>query len=626
MLGRRRIDTRAPQSALRSPTPLSRSRSAWSGAAPTSCARVAEVVKWPFERVAWAIERGCVWPLRGADRRLERARARRRRRWPLALLAAGAGVLGLRLGVRQRRRSSPTVAGSRAGRGADRAAGRRSRRPPRPRRSCRARRPTSRAEGGRRRRAKSSAEADTDSDKRRRDQRLDRRSGDVRQLGRRRIGAGARRSSRPGRRRSRSPAASPAPSSSTRSAATTPEVRTAFGETATPAADPARCCGGRRACPADVKVPKAKVLNVVPGPRHGDTYTLSVSLLRVGVTSELRLDMQRDPKIRRVASDGRARLMGRLRNTLAVAAVGAALTAPARAAEDAAEAPAAGRNARAGSDGGTGAEPARPSPRPAVEQGDTLAPPSRRRSPAAAAAPRRRRRRSHRRPSRRPTPEPDGGAGARRSPAKSSQSPRSPSSSCAASGVPPVLIPIYQRAAAAYGLGPQGAAILAAINEIETAFGTNLERLLGRRGRLDAVHALDLGQLRGRRQRRRGRATPTTPKTRSSPPPATCSAAGHAGRHLRRDLRLQPRRLVRRRGARQRLLLRRAGRRRRRRLRADAAAAGLELRAGRRPGARRSPPTTWTPSRTRPAATNSAGAASGRWPRSPGWSRTSAAA
>jgi Transglycosylase SLT domain len=52
--------------------------------------------------------------------------------------------------------------------------------------------------------------------------------------------------------------------------------------------------------------------------------------------------------------------------------------------------------------------------------------------------------------------------------------PSIPSSSCAGSGVPPVLIPIYQRAAAAYGLGPQGAAVLAGINEIETAFGTNL--------------------------------------------------------------------------------------------------------------------------------------------------------
>jgi hypothetical protein len=46
--------------------------------------------------------------------------------------------------------------------------------------------------------------------------------------------------------------------------------------------------------PANVEVPKAKVLNVVPGPRHGDTFTLSASLLRVGVTSELRIDVQRD--------------------------------------------------------------------------------------------------------------------------------------------------------------------------------------------------------------------------------------------------------------------------------------------------------------------------------------------
>jgi membrane-bound lytic murein transglycosylase B len=52
--------------------------------------------------------------------------------------------------------------------------------------------------------------------------------------------------------------------------------------------------------------------------------------------------------------------------------------------------------------------------------------------------------------------------------------PSIPSSSCAGAGVPPVLIPIYQRAAAAYGLGPQGAAVLAGINEIETAFGSNL--------------------------------------------------------------------------------------------------------------------------------------------------------
>jgi soluble lytic murein transglycosylase-like protein len=52
--------------------------------------------------------------------------------------------------------------------------------------------------------------------------------------------------------------------------------------------------------------------------------------------------------------------------------------------------------------------------------------------------------------------------------------PNLPASSCAATGVPPLLIPIYRQAAAAYGLGPQGPAILAGINQIETAFGTNL--------------------------------------------------------------------------------------------------------------------------------------------------------
>jgi hypothetical protein len=52
--------------------------------------------------------------------------------------------------------------------------------------------------------------------------------------------------------------------------------------------------------------------------------------------------------------------------------------------------------------------------------------------------------------------------------------PSLPASSCAISGVPPVLIPIYHRASDIYGLGPQGPAILAGINAIETGFGQNL--------------------------------------------------------------------------------------------------------------------------------------------------------
>lgn len=47
--------------------------------------------------------------------------------------------------------------------------------------------------------------------------------------------------------------------------------------------------------PASVKVPQAKVVNVVAGPSKGTTYSVSVSLLRVGVTSELRLQMEQGP-------------------------------------------------------------------------------------------------------------------------------------------------------------------------------------------------------------------------------------------------------------------------------------------------------------------------------------------
>ncbi len=73
-------------------------------------------------------------------------------------------------------------------------------------------------------------------------------------------------------------------------------------------------------------------------------------------------------------------------------------------------------------------------------------------------------------------PAPEGSAGALPAPSPSTALaiPSLPSSSCAATGVPPVLIPMYQQAAARYELGPQGPAILAGINLIETAFGTNL--------------------------------------------------------------------------------------------------------------------------------------------------------
>src|SRR3954471_2625211 len=93
MLGRRRIDTPAPiRSSLANAAFAVEERVVWGGA--DVLRGIVDVVKWPFERVIWAVERGFVWPLeeRTGD-------------WDpplralgvcfLALLAAGAGVLGL---------------------------------------------------------------------------------------------------------------------------------------------------------------------------------------------------------------------------------------------------------------------------------------------------------------------------------------------------------------------------------------------------------------------------------------------------------------------------------------------------------------------------------------------------
>jgi membrane-bound lytic murein transglycosylase B len=114
-----------------------------------------------------------------------------------------------------------------------------------------------------------------------------------------------------------------------------------------------------------------------------------------------------------------------------------------------------------------------------VIQGDTLAPP-----PTPAVTP------SHgnggvgaEQPATSPKPKPDansepeGETGAVSAPTESFSPfalPPLPGSSCAPVGIPPILIPIYQRASDAYELGPQGPSVLAAINGVETAFGTNL--------------------------------------------------------------------------------------------------------------------------------------------------------
>lgn len=65
---------------------------------------------------------------------------------------------------------------------------------------------------------------------------------------------------------------------------------TVFGETATPELATALAERPPRQ-PSSTEVPKAKVLNLVPGPRSGKVYTVSASMLRVGTVSELRLKL-----------------------------------------------------------------------------------------------------------------------------------------------------------------------------------------------------------------------------------------------------------------------------------------------------------------------------------------------
>jgi hypothetical protein len=72
-------------------------------------------------------------------------------------------------------------------------------------------------------------------------------------------------------------------------------VRDAFGKTATPQLSRALLRRPPR-LPANVEVPRAKVLNVVAAPSRGPVYPISVSLLRLGVTSELRLSMEQKKK------------------------------------------------------------------------------------------------------------------------------------------------------------------------------------------------------------------------------------------------------------------------------------------------------------------------------------------
>ena len=92
MLGRRRINPPVSLRSSLSNAALAVEERLWGG---TDALRaVAEVVRWPFERAAWAIERGLVWPLEERTGRWSEP-LRAAGVAAVALAAVGAGVLGL---------------------------------------------------------------------------------------------------------------------------------------------------------------------------------------------------------------------------------------------------------------------------------------------------------------------------------------------------------------------------------------------------------------------------------------------------------------------------------------------------------------------------------------------------
>lgn len=186
--------------------------------------------------------------------------------------------------------------------------------------------------------------------------------------------------------------------------------------------------------------------------------------------------------------------MGWIRDTLLTAAIGAALSAPNAAAETAPSLPPTAPAVAPA----TTPPPAPPAPAappasaaPSLQHGATLEAPGNGTGASQGG-----------RVGAKPKPPPSGGTAAgkhrqppRSTPAEHAQAPQGepggtptappspgpplsipspPWSTCAETGVPPALIPIYRSAAAAYALGPEGPAVLAAINKVETAFGANL--------------------------------------------------------------------------------------------------------------------------------------------------------
>jgi hypothetical protein len=293
MLGRRRIDTHAPiRSSLADAAFAVEERVVWGGA--DVLRAIVEVIRWPFERAVWAIERGFVWPLeeRTGD---WNPQLRAFGVAVLALLAAGAGVVGLLWASGSGGRTSPTLRVS-APTAAPivRQAPQPATSPPEP--VLRGAKPDFAAspQGSASKSSAASAESTVGTSG------STSASGSTGEVARSAssgagdsVGAAAVK-----------PAGPPAATIARKFAGAfvlyeigrkTSKVEAIFNETATPRLAHELLRRPPRQ-PAGAKVPKAKVLNVVAGPHRGDVFTLSVSLLRVGVTSELRLEMQRNPK------------------------------------------------------------------------------------------------------------------------------------------------------------------------------------------------------------------------------------------------------------------------------------------------------------------------------------------
>ena len=294
MPGRPRISSSAPiRSSLSNAALAVQERVVWRGS--DALRGVAEVVKWPFERAAWAIERGLVWPLEertgdwSGPLRAAGVAA-------VALLAVGAGVFGLIWASGSGGGSAPQTQQASAPAAAPAVSA------VAPKAAVAQAAPVLKGAAPDFT-PKASAEAKNA-------------SGDS-------VAKGPSEPAETAAEATNQSATSPAANTAATAAAskvvpagpvaakvarrfagafvlyetgrTDAKVRTTFAATAAPELSRSLLRRPPR-LPANVKVPKAKVLNLVPGPVQGDTHTLSVSLLRVGVTSELRIDMQRDKK------------------------------------------------------------------------------------------------------------------------------------------------------------------------------------------------------------------------------------------------------------------------------------------------------------------------------------------